>query len=230
LTDEETEIVEEQTQEVDQSTESEDQQTERQEEQPQQTPQRRDVEYNWAEARRASQEKDRLIREQQEVINRLSKNKSTEDEPQLSSDDILTVGQLQKFQEAERKKQAADFDRQREEILRLKYPDIDQVLSPENIAHFEQMEPELAESLCGLGHDPIKMKAAAYKMIKKTIPRETPPSMEKKKAQINSQKPVSVQSVAKSSPIGNAHIFENGLTPELAVQLRKEMEDAASQG
>ena len=229
MTDDETEIVEQEAQEVDQSTESDDQQTERQEEQVQQAPQRRGVEYNWAEARRASQEKDRTIREQQEVINRLSKG-TKEDEPQLSTDDILTVGQLQKLQERERQQQSVEFNRQREEILRLKYPDIDQVLSPENIAQFEQMEPELAESLCGLGHDPIKMKAAAYKLIKKTVPRETPPSMEKKKAELNAKKPVSIQSVSKNSAIGNAHLFENGLTPDLMRQMREEMEAAIQNG
>ncbi len=56
------------------------------------------------------------------------------------------------------------------------------------------------------------------------MPKE--PLREKQKAIANSQKPVSVNAVTKSSAIGNAHMFENGLTPELKKSLWDEMERA----
>ena len=112
--------------------------------------------------------------------------------------------------------------------MKLRYPDIDQVLSTENLELFEQQEPELAETLTALQGDPIKLKVAAYKMIKKTLNKDTTPSLEKQKAESNSRKPVSVSSVTKgSSPIGTISGFENGLTPELKKQLYKEMQEAS---
>lgn len=224
MTDDEIEVVE---QAVDQAPESEDVQPERQPEQEQEAPRRRDVDYNWGEARRNLQEKDRLIREQQETISRLSHGTKSKDEDlELSNDDILTVGQAKKLEQIRDKKREAEYQRQKQEILQLKYPDIEQVLTPENIAFFEQTEPELAETLCGIG-DPIKMKAAAYRLIKKTIKHDAPPSAEKRKAELNVKKPVSVQSISKGSAIGNAHLFENGLTPELRKQMWKETQEAA---
>jgi hypothetical protein len=135
LTDDEIEVVE---QAIDQATESEDVKTERQPEQEQEAPRRRDVDYNWSEARRNLQEKDRLIREQQETISRLSHGTKSQDEDlNLSNDDILTVGQARKLEEQRDKRREVEYQRQKEEILRLKYPDIDQVLTQENIAYFE---------------------------------------------------------------------------------------------
>lgn len=225
MTDDEIEVVE---QAIDQAAESEDVQTERQPEQEQEAPRRRDVDYNWSEARRNLQEKDRLIREQQETISRLSHGTKSQDEDlNLSNDDILTVGQARKLEEQRDKRREVEYQRQKEEILRLKYPDIDQVLTQENIAYFEQNEPELAETLCSLG-DPIKMKTAAYKLIKKTMKHEAPPLAEKRKAELNAKKPLSVQAVSGGSAIGNAHLFENGLTPELRKQMWKETQEAAN--
>ena len=232
MTDDETQVVEQTDQTVqatDQAPESEEQHAERQQPQQEETSKRKDADYNWQEARRRMADLERIAREQQQTIERLSKSQAPEDDlSSLSNDDILTVAQAKKLNEYRSKKDQMEFQRQKEEILKLKYPDIDQVLSQENIAYFEQNEPELAESLLSL-QDPIKMKQAAYKLIKKTIPPTTPPSMEKKKAELNAKKPVSVQAVSKNSAIGNASLFENGLTPELRKQLWSEMQAASKQ-
>ena len=54
-----------------------------------------------------------------------------------------------------------------------------------------------------------------------------PVPVEKKKAEINLSKPVSSNAAANSAtPLGQAHVFENGLTPDLRKQLWKEMENA----
>jgi ribonuclease D len=227
LTDEENEIVEqaqEATQGADRATESENQHDERQLSPEVKAPPRKGADYNWSEARRKMAELERRSQEQQETINRLQAQKAPEEE--LSPDDLLTVAQLQKVNAKRDQETIRELQKHKEEIVRLRYPDLDQVLSNENLELFEQQEPELAETLTALQGDPIKMRVAAYKMIKKTLHKDTPPSSEKNKAESNSKKPVSVQSVGKGSAIGTISAFENGLTPELKKQLYKEMQDA----
>ena len=72
--------------------------------------------------------------------------------------------------------------------------------------------------------------AGAYKLLKNTgygAPvKSAAPTLEKKKALENSQKPLSVNTVTKQSAIGNAHAFENGLTPDLKKQLWADMQKA----
>ena len=229
MPEEETQVVEQPdqaAQATDQATESENQHDERQVSPEVKEPSRKGPDYNWSEARRKMAELERRTLEQQELINRLTAQKSPEEE--LSPDDLLTVAQLHKVNSKRDEPLIREFMKQKEEILRLRYPDLDQVLSTENLELFEQQEPELAETLTALQGDPIKMRVAAYKMVKKTLHKDTPPSMEKTKAEINSKKPVSVQSVGngKGSVIGNISAFENGLTPDLKKQLYKEMQDA----
>ena len=229
MTEEETQVVEEAKeapQATDQATESEDQHDERQANVPEVPGKRKGPDYNWSEARRKMAELERRTQEQQELINKLQTQKTQEEE--LSPDDLLTVGQLNKVNQRRDQETLRELQRHKEEILRLRYPDLDQVLCNENLELFEQQEPELAETLTALQGDPIKMKVAAYKMIKKTLHKDTPPSLEKTKAENNSKKPVSVQSVSRgsSSAIGNISAFENGLTPELRKQLYKEMQEA----
>jgi beta-glucosidase/6-phospho-beta-glucosidase/beta-galactosidase len=127
---------------------------------------------------------------------------------------------------------AEDVFRQREastvgERISLKYPDYADIVTKENIELAEQLEPELAEAI-GKMDDPYKQRVTAYKLLKRVAHKgEVGNSMEKKKAMANSQKPLSVNAVTKQSAIGNAHLFENGLTAELKKQLWKEMRDAA---
>lgn len=228
MADEETQVVEEAqeaTQAIDQAAASENQHDERQASVPETQSKKKSTDYNWSEARRKMAELERRTQEQQEIINKLQSQKGQEEE-ELSPDDLLTVAQLNKVNARRDQETLRELQRHKEEILRLRYPDLDQVLSSENLELFEQQEPELAETLTALQGDPIKMRVAAYKMIKKTLVKDTPPSLEKQKAESNSKKPVSVQSVGKGSAIGNISAFENGLTPELKKQLYKEMQDA----
>jgi hypothetical protein len=223
LSDEEKEVVE---QALDQATNSDEQHDDRQEEAVVEAPKaRKDAEYNWNEARRKMADLERRTQEQQELINKLSAQKS--DEPELSPDDLLTVAHLNKVNARRDQDYLRELQRQKEEILRLRYPDIDQVLSNENIALFEQTEPELAETLATMQGDPVKLRTAAYKLIKKSLKPEHAPNSEKQRAEQNAKKPMSVQSAGKSSALGNVHQFENGLTPELRKQLYEEMTEAA---
>lgn len=197
-------------------------------------PKRNDAEYNWNEARRKMQELERITQEQQAMIQKLTQEPEEDDELEnLTNDDLLTVAQARKLAEREAKKIAEQVVRQRENAtmedrLMSKYPDYTQVVSNEAIENLKTNEPELALSLHALANDPYAQAVAAYKLLKKLNQSgEQPMPQEKKKAMENMKKPVSVNAVTKSSsPIGNAHLFENGLTPELKKALWKEMQDA----
>ena len=227
MSDEENQVVEQPDQAVqaaDQAAESEAKHDDRHVQPIESTSRRKDAEYNWSETRRKMAELERITREQQEVINQLTAQKPKEDD--LSEDDLLTVKQLNRVNARRDEATLKELQRQKEEILRLRYPDIDQILSRENLDVFQEQEPELAESLAALQGDPVKLKVAAYKMIKKTIGKDTTPSTEKIKAESNSRKPVSVQSVGKGSAISNISSYDTELTPELKKQLYKEMQEA----
>lgn len=191
--------------------------------------------YNWAEANRKMKELSEQNREMQEQLKRLQTPQAQvpqEDElDKLADDDIVTKGQAKKMAAKMAREIAQEVIRQREnatvdERLQTKYQDFAAVVTKENIEFLKQTEPELALSLAS-NSDPYTQGIAAYKLLKKVgIGEEMKPSVEKQKAEANSQKPVSINAATKKSAIGNAHLFENGLTKELKSQLWKEMQEA----
>ena len=196
-----------------------------------------DQERNWKEARRKMQELERRTEEQDVLIKRLQgqpqKQVDDDDLAKLSDDDIVTAKQARSLATKMARQVAEETIRQREastvdERLKARFSDYEDVVTPENIQVLKQQDPELVQSLYALSNDPYAQAVAAYKMLKRTgvgdMAKQPP---QKSKAIENSKKPVSVQSVTKSSAIGNVHNFENGLTPELRKQLQKEMEEAA---
>lgn len=221
-----------------QATQSEEHNDVSQESQEDQQRKRNDAEYNWAEMRRKMQEKDQQIDELRHQFSEMSTKKpKPEEEDDLASlaeDDILTVAQARKLSQKMARSEAVKLIKEREaetveERVQLKYPDYSEIVSKENIELLKQTEPELAESLYHMP-DPYNQAVAAYKLLKKTTVKNDAPSLEKRKAMENSQKPVSVNAVTKQSAIGNAHLFENGLTKDLKTQLWKEMQAAMKTG
>ena len=195
---------------------------------------RNDVEYNWAEARRRIQELERKTREQDELLKQSQPKAAPEEDDlaRLSKDDIITVEQAEKIAERRARKIAEEVIKQREastvdERLSVKFSDFADVVTKENIELLKQNEPELAYSLSH-SPDPYAQGVAAYKLLKKLgISSTEQKNQDKERALKNAQKPVSVNAVTKQSAIGNAHLFENGLTPELKSQLLKEMRECA---
>lgn len=191
-------------------------------------------ERNWAEARRSMKERDRKIQELESRLELVQKAQiPKEPELNLADEDIVTYGQVKRLIQRDAAALADRVVRDREnatvdERLESKYSDFKDVVSKENIELLKQTEPELAKSLSLLKDDPMEQGVAAYKLLKKLgmgiKAEEDMP--EKKKAIENGKKPVSVQSVTRQSAIGNAHLFENGLTPELKAALQKEMKEA----
>lgn len=215
------------------ATETEQVQAEAPEESLQEKRRRNDAEYNWAEARKKMQELERQNKEMQEEVKSLKKGSQPvqEEEDFGIKDDDIAEGKHVKELKKELKtlksyiqqKEASTVD----DRLSLKHPDFVEIVTKENIELLKQNEPELAMSLYHIP-DPFQQGVAAYKMIKKLgIGVEVVKSPEKEKAQKNAAKPVSVNAVSKQSAIGNAHLFENGLTSELKSQLYKEMQEAA---
>jgi len=193
-----------------------------------------DQDRNWKETRRKMQELERKAKEQEELIAQLKSppRAAQEDElDKLGDDDIITKGQSKRLMRKEAEEIARQIVRERENAtvedrLTTKFNDFSQVVTRENIELLKETEPELAMSLSH-NTDQYSQGVAAYKLLKRLgigveeVAKE--PAKEKQKAIANSQKPLSVNAVTKSSAIGNAHMFENGLTEELKKSLRDEM-------
>ncbi len=195
---------------------------------------RKDAEYNWSEMRKQMREKDREIAELRDQFSSLTRKAQPPEEDELAKlaeDDILTVAQAKKLatklarQTAEqllKEKEASNVD----ERLQVKYPDFMSTVTKENIEILKETKPHLAKALMKFSDDPYTQSELAYEYIKTYVPQreENKMTLEKKKAEENSKKPLSVQAAPKHSAIGQAHQFENGLTPELKNQLWKEMQ------
>jgi hypothetical protein len=199
-----------------------------------------DQEYNWSETRRKMQELERKAQEQEQLIYRMQQQQAApaedDDLSKLAEDDIITVKQAKSIGQRMAREVAEEVIREREaatadERLRNRFPDFDTVVTKENYELLRTQDPELAQSLHALAQDPYAQAVTAYKLLKRTgIGDMAKNQPQKAKALENSKKPVSVQSVTKSSAIGEVHKFENGLTPELRKQLYKEMQDSIKTG
>lgn len=192
---------------------------------------------NWRDTRRKMQELERKAREQEELIQRLQTPRSApeiDELDKLGDEDIVTKGQAKKLAAKMAEEIAQRVIKQREdataeERLINKFQDFNQVVTHENIEILRKTEPELAMSL-SQNTDPYLQAVATYKMMKRLGIGEQESAKEnvreKQKALANSQKPLSVNAVTKSSAIGNAHMFENGLTKDLKKSLYEEMKNA----
>ena len=207
-------------------------------EEPQETQEQRqarnDAEYNWAEMRKQMRQKDQEIAELRDQFSSITKKAAPPEEDELSrlaEDDILTVAQAKKLATKMARSAAETLFKERDALtvddrLQSKFPDFRSTVTRENIELLKETKPRLAESLLKFADDPYQQSELAYEYIKAYVPqRDTTMTKEKAKAAENSKKPMSVQAVGKHSAIGQAHQFENGLTPELKQQLWKEMQE-----
>lgn len=222
----------EEVQEVVQPEESTDSQEVAQET-PEQRRARNDAEYNWAEMRKQMRQKDLEIAELRDQFSNINKKQAPPEEDEfakLAEDDILTVAQAKRLatklarQTAEtvlKERDAATVD----ERMGNRFPDYKSTMTRDNIELLTELEPDLAESLTLLKDNPFRQAELAYKYIKKFVPQQDDTmTKDKKKAEVNSKKPLSVQAVGKTSVIGQVGQFENGLTPEMKAQYWKEMQ------
>lgn len=116
-----------------------------------------------------------------------------------------------------------------EAMIKAQYPDYDKVVTQENIEALREKDPDLFETL--RSSTSFKAKAVSvYKLIKGNgLYTEDTFSAERELAQRNAAKPKPLASMSPQqgdSPLSRANAFANGLTPELRLQLIKEMEEA----
>jgi hypothetical protein len=195
---------------------------------------RNDAEYNWAEARRKMQELERQIKERDDVLARFQQHMAPKQEvdelDSLADDDIVTKAQARKMAEKMARQEAEKLFRERDastvgERVKIKFPDYDDVVTEENVQLLKKQKPELALSLAH-NPDPYAQAIAVYDSLKMIgVNGQKVPPVEKEKALKNAQKPLSVNAITQNSAIGNVHLFENGLTPQLKEQLWKEMKE-----
>jgi uncharacterized phage infection (PIP) family protein YhgE len=188
--------------------------------------------------------KERIQRERDEMAQRL-KEFEMRANPQAPEEDLsLNLGENDLAEGKHLTKIQKQLNRQREELikaqqqtqsllietrLKAEHPDIDKVVTVDNIKSLSELYPEIAQTL-NSSSDYYSKAKAAYTMIKKFgIHVEDTFAPERELAQRNAAKPRPLASVSPQqadSPLSRANAFANGLTEELKVQLRKEMEEA----
>ena len=116
-----------------------------------------------------------------------------------------------------------------EAMLKAQYPDIEKVVTKENIDALRAVDPEFAEMLDTSSSFRAKV-ISAYKHIKKMgLYTEDTYMADRERVKSNAVKPKSLASVSPQqgdSPLSRANAFAHGLTEELKKQLNQEMEDA----
>lgn len=186
-------------------------------------------------SKRAERERDEAIRllKEKEVSLR---QEEPEEEISIGNDEIAEGKhvrainkKLQKMEEKLKQYEQKSTTMSEEALLKAQYPDIDKVVSKENLAALREADPEFAEMLDTSTSFRAKV-VSAYKQIKKAgIYIEDTFQSERDMAQKNAAKPKPLASVSPQqgdSPLSRANAFAEGLTPELKNQLLREMEEA----
>jgi len=203
------------------------------------TPQPQEEAYQAKNFRMLREDNERLAKKHAEMEQKLktyetAKPEQPEDEPFNVADDDLVEGKhfskvLKKVRNLEaqiKKNEAYSAQTVAETRLKSQYPDLDTVLSKDNITTLKEAYPELANTINSSAN--LYDKAvSAYTMIKKLgIYKEDVYQAERERAHMNSSKPRPLTSVSPQqgdSPLARANAFAGGLTDELKAQLHKEM-------
>lgn len=188
--------------------------------------------HNWRNLReradKAARERDELARRLQQYEQSAPKQQA-EEEPTISDDDLIE-GKHLKARDKKYQQQLAAIQQQMVEAqIKSSYPDFDKVVTPDTLKMLRDADPDLADSIAA-NPNLMSKASAAYKIIKQYgfAPGDAYISQKTKVAE-NAAKPRPVSSVSPQqgeSPLSRANAFAEGLTPELAKQLWKEMQQA----
>lgn len=140
------------------------------------------------------------------------------------------VKKVSRLEQQTREAEQRAYEIAAEARLKVQYPDIDRVLSSENISALKHKHPELAYTLNATG-DFYNKAVATYTMIKNMgIAGETELNANHEaRIKANLAKPRTLSSLPPQkadSPLQRVNAFAEGLTPDLEKQLRKEMIEA----
>jgi hypothetical protein len=186
-------------------------------------------EYNWQQARNEIRRRDEEVRELRQMLEAMRNPPPappTEEEYSLAADDLAEGRHIQHL---EKKIENLLQKMKNEEVpskLKARFPDIDDVVTVENIERLKKEEPELLGSIYA-NPDLYARGVAAYKLVKKSSPAPDPYANEKAAIESNRTRPGSGNAAARQSPLAEADRFAGGLTPQLKKQLLAEMEEAS---
>lgn len=183
--------------------------------------------------------KEKVERERDEAVRRLQELEASRTQPAEDLDinignDELAEGKhlnkvdrkIKKLEDTIKQYQQQSAAALVEAKLKIQYPDIESVVSKENIEILSMQHPEIAATI-NSSSDLYSKAVTAYTLIKKLgIQPEDNYSQDRLRAQTNAAKPrplTSVNPQQGDSPLSHANAFANGLTDELKAQLLKEM-------
>ena len=227
-------IVEETTQEQEVPVEQEASQ-----EQPQEQPkQESEGDKNWRELRQRADQYQRERDEAYRILQQLENDKRSQmkqvqpnykdedDDFNIADDDLVEGKHVKKLFKRLEKKLDSSNEASLEMQLLQKYPDMNDVVSHENVEILNRTYPELAETLAK--NPDFKKKAiAAYTAIKSMgIYKEKNYSEDALKMQQNVTKPKSINTVAQqkpTNPLSYANSFSSPMTQEMKDALYREM-------
>ena len=197
---------------------------------PQEDPQ----EKNWKEVRAQMKELKREKEALQAQIEKLANQKSMsepDDDMGMRDDDLVDAKTAKRMAEKILEKKLQHLQSQQaselaELRLKAKFPDIENVVTPQAIEELRENEPELYATVMAQ-QDIYAKGAAAYKLIKNMKKSNHDPyAKERAKAEVNMKKPVSSTSVKGGTGSEADSAFVNGLTPDLKKKLYQEMQEA----
>lgn len=188
---------------------------------------------------RAERERDEALARLQAYESAKSKNVEPEEDlnVQLGENEYAEgkhiaklVKKVSRLEQQTREAEQRAYEIATEARLKVQYPDIDRILSSDNIAALRNKHPELAYTL-NANTDFYNKAIATYTMIKNLgIAGETETGYANEaKIKANLAKPRPLASIApqkSESPLTRVNAFAEGLTDDLAKQLRKEMADS----
>lgn len=172
------------------------------------------------------EEKNRLEREKIELANRLKQLEESQKQPAYESDDLVQRGYVDKRLkdiEQQVKKSTAEYK------IKAQYPDFDKVVNDYTISALREKYPSLAYSIGqAYENDQFNGSAAAYDAIKNMgLYVDDAYAQDRDRAQMNSNKPKSLQAVAPAkqiSPIAAASAFASDInSQEYKDKVYKEM-------
>lgn len=190
--------------------------------------------------REAQEARERLQRLEQEIATLKPKPVEPEEDYGISDDTLVEGKQLKtlikkqrdlekKLQSYQQVSSAASAEAQ----LKATYPDINKVLSQDNIEMLNEMYPSLARSIAS-EQDVYTKGEAAYTAIKNMgIYKQDTYTRDKQKAQQNAAKPrplVSGTAQQGESPLTQANAFAQGESLESIFERERRLMDEATQG
>ena len=188
--------------------------------------------------KRIQQERDEMERRLREYESKLHPQEAPEDfSLNLGENDLAEGKHLTKLQRQTKAMQAEMIKTQQqmqsmlvETRLKSEFPDIDKVVTKDNLDILNELHPEIADTIQNSSNYYNKAKTA-YTLLKKLgIHKEDLYAGDREQARINAAKPKPLTSIspqAADTPLSHANAFANGLTEELKIQLRKEMNESA---